>query len=131
LEKLDINFIGNVEGRDIFNTTCDVVVCDGFIGNIVLKTSEGLVKAVFEMLKNELDKSLIAKLGALLMKSGLKDLKKKIDHSEYGGAPLLGVNGIVIIGHGSSNSKAIKNAINVAQEAIEKQVLEQIKQNIQ
>jgi glycerol-3-phosphate acyltransferase PlsX len=83
------------------------------------------------MLKNELDKSLIAKLGALLMKSGLKDLKKKIDHSEYGGAPLLGVNGIVIIGHGSSNSKAIKNAINVAQEAIEKQVLEQIKQNIQ
>lgn len=130
LAEMDINFIGNVEGRDIFTTTCDVVVCDGFIGNIVLKTAEGLAKTVFKMLKTELDESLLAKLGAVLMKSGLKDLKKKMDYTEYGGAPLLGIDGVVIISHGSSRSKAIKNAIDVAQEGIEKQVLQQIKENI-
>lgn len=130
LENIDINFIGNIEGRDIFSTTCDVVVCDGFTGNIVLKTSEGLASTVFEMLKTELDKNLVNKLGAFLMKSGLKNLKKKMDYTEYGGAPLLGIDGVVIISHGSSGSKAIKNAINVAQEAVEKEVLHQIKENI-
>ncbi|SJZ55074.1 phosphate acyltransferase PlsX [Selenihalanaerobacter shriftii] len=130
LKNLDINFIGNVEGRDIFAGDCDVVVCDGFVGNIVLKTAEGLGNALFKMLKSELDESMLAKVGALLMKSGLKNLKKKMDYAEYGGAPLLGVNGVVIISHGSSKSKAIKNAIQVAQESIKKQVVSRIKENI-
>ncbi|KXS44700.1 MULTISPECIES: phosphate acyltransferase PlsX [unclassified Candidatus Frackibacter] len=130
LKELDINFIGNVEGRDIFSGDCDLIVCDGFIGNIVLKTAEGLGNALFTMLKSELEESVIAKAGAFLMKSGLKNLKKKMDYAEYGGAPLLGVNGVVIISHGSSKGKAIKNAINVAQEAIEKQVVQRIKENI-
>lgn len=130
LKELDINFIGNVEGRDIFTTACDVVVCDGFVGNTILKTAEGLGKAVFEMMKEELEASLTAKLGSWFMKSGLKRLKKKMDYAEYGGAPLLGVNGVVIIGHGSSKNKAVKNAINVACESVERQVLDQIKENI-
>ncbi|ADL12539.1 phosphate acyltransferase PlsX [Acetohalobium arabaticum] len=130
LKELDINFIGNVEGRDIFTTDCDVVVCDGFVGNTILKTAEGLSKTVFEMMKEELEASLIAKLGSWFMKSSLKRLKKKMDYAEYGGAPLLGVNGVVIIGHGSSKNKAVKNAINVACESVERQVLDQIKENI-
>lgn len=130
LKELDINFIGNVEGRDIFTTACDVVVCDGFVGNTILKTAEGLGNVVFEMMKQELDASLTAKLGAWFMKPGLKRLKKKMDYAEYGGAPLLGVNGVVIIGHGSSENKAIKNAINVACESVDRQVLDQIKENI-
>nr|WP_239559167.1 phosphate acyltransferase PlsX [Sporohalobacter salinus] len=130
LKNLDINFIGNVEGRDIFTTTCDVVVCDGFVGNTILKTAEGLGKTVFEMMKKELNRSFINKLGAWFMESSLKQLKKKMDYAEYGGAPLLGVNGVVIIGHGSSKNKAIKNAIDVACESVKGQVLDQIKENI-
>ncbi|MCK8823954.1 phosphate acyltransferase PlsX [Fuchsiella alkaliacetigena] len=130
LEEVNINFIGNVEGRDIFNSDCDVIVCDGFVGNVLLKTAEGLAEAVFKMFKDELEESIVAKLGALLMKSGLKNLKKKVDYTEYGGAPLLGVDGIVIIGHGSSKAKAIKNAITVAEESVKKGVLKLIKENI-
>lgn len=105
-------FIGNVEGRDIFNGHVDVVVCDGFTGNILLKTSEGVASTIFTMMKQYIRKSLPAKLGAMLMKRKVfANIKKQIDYAEYGGAPLLGVNGCAIIGHGSSNSKAIKNAI--------------------
>lgn len=105
-------FVGNVEGRDIFNGHVDVVVCDGFTGNILLKTSEGVASTIFTMMKQYIRKSLPAKLGAMLMKRKVfANIKKQIDYAEYGGAPLLGINGCAIIGHGSSNSKAIKNAI--------------------
>jgi glycerol-3-phosphate acyltransferase PlsX len=106
------NFQGNVEGRDIFNGEIDVVVTDGFTGNILLKTSEGVVSAIFSLMKQQIRKSLPAKVGALLMKRKVfSNLKKEVDYAEYGGAPLLGIDGCAIIGHGSSNAKAIKNAI--------------------
>ncbi|QWU80645.1 acyl phosphate synthase [Campylobacter novaezeelandiae] len=105
------NFIGNAEGRDIFNGSIDVLVCDGFNGNIILKSCEGVATAIFQILKSEIKKSLISKLGALLLKNSFYKLKKRIDWQEYGGAPLLGVNDCVIISHGKSDSRAIKNAI--------------------
>jgi glycerol-3-phosphate acyltransferase PlsX len=105
-------FIGNVEGNDIFKGNVDVVVCDGFVGNILLKTSEGVADTIVTLIKEEVRKSgLISKVGALLMRRVFKALKKSIDYAEYGGAPLLGVNGSVIVSHGKSNAKAIKNAI--------------------
>ena len=105
-------FKGNVEGSDIFDGSVDVVVCDGYTGNIVLKASEGVVKTIFTLMKEQIRKSIPAKFGALLMrKKVFSKLKKKVDYAEYGGAPLLGVNGCAIISHGKSNSKAIKNAI--------------------
>jgi len=105
-------FIGNVEGNDIFKGNVDVVVCDGFVGNILLKTSEGVADTIVTLIKEEVRKSgLISKVGALLMRRVFKALKKSIDYAEYGGAPLLGVNGCVIVSHGKSNAKAIKNAI--------------------
>lgn len=122
LKKLDLNFIGNVEGRDIYNGRADVIVCDGFTGNVALKTSEGLIEAVLKLLKDELSKNLQAKLGALLSKQSFKRLKKRLDYSEYGGAPLLGLRGVSIICHGRSSSNAIKNAIRVAKEFAESQV---------
>jgi glycerol-3-phosphate acyltransferase PlsX len=109
----DLNgFVGNVEGKDIFNGTVNVIVCDGFTGNILLKTSEGVVTTVFALMKQHIRKSLPAKIGALLMrKKVFVNMKKQIDKDEYGGAPLLGIDGCAIISHGASNSKAIKNAI--------------------
>ncbi len=111
LQKID-NFVGNVEGKDIFNGAVDVVVTDGFTGNILLKTSEGVVTAIFSLMKQQIRKSLPAKVGALLMKRRVfSNLKKEVDYAEYGGAPLLGIDGCAIVSHGSSNAKAIKNAI--------------------
>jgi glycerol-3-phosphate acyltransferase PlsX len=111
LKRLN-GFVGNVEGRDIFNGHVNVVVCDGFTGNILLKTSEGVVSTIFALMKQHIRKSLPAKIGALMMKKKVfGNMKKQVDYAEYGGAPLLGINGCVIISHGSSNSKAIKNAI--------------------
>jgi len=105
-------FKGNVEGNDIFNGSVDVVVCDGYTGNITLKTSEGVASTILNLMKTEIKKSIPAKIGALLMKKKVfTKLKKKTDYAEYGGAPLLGVNGCAIISHGKSNAKAIKNAI--------------------
>ena len=105
-------FVGNVEGKDIFNGKVNVVVCDGFTGNILLKTSEGVVTTVFDLMKQHIRKSLPAKIGALLMrKKVFANMKKQIDKDEYGGAPLLGIDGCAIISHGASNAKAIKNAI--------------------
>jgi len=110
--KNNPNFYGNVEGNDIFKGVVDVVVCDGFVGNILLKTSEGVADTIVTLIKEEVRKSgLISKVGALLMRKVFKVLKKSIDYAEYGGAPLLGVNGCVIVSHGKSNAKAIKNAI--------------------
>ena len=111
LQDLD-GFVGNVEGRDIFNGNTNVVVCDGFTGNILLKTSEGVVSTIFTMMRQHIRKSLPAKLGALMMKRKVfGNMKKQVDYAEYGGAPLLGINGCAIISHGSSNAKAIMNAI--------------------
>ena len=105
-------FQGNVEGSDIFNASVDVVVCDGYTGNIVLKASEGVVSTVFTLMKTHIKRSIPAKIGAFLMKKKVfRKLKEKVDYAEYGGAPLLGVKGCAIISHGKSNAKAIKNAI--------------------
>ncbi len=130
LTESRLNFIGNIEGRDIYAGKCDVIVCDGFLGNVVLKVSESVAFTMVEFLKQELKKSLLAKLSVLLAKSAFREFKKKIDYSEYGGAPLLGVNGGVIISHGSSNKKAIKNAIRVAHEFKERAVNEHITEEI-
>lgn len=117
LKELPLKFIGNVEGRDIFKgETVDVVVCDGFVGNIVLKLSEGLADMFVKLLKQELTATFTAKAGAFLSRGAFASLKKRIDYSEYGGAPLLGVKGVCIICHGSSNVNAIKNAIRFAAE---------------
>lgn len=105
------NFIGNGEGRDIFNGEVDVLVCDGFSGNLVLKATEGAVTAVFDLLKKHIKSSFVAMLGVLFLKPVFTKLKKHIDWQEYGGAPLLGINGCVIISHGKSDGRAIKNAI--------------------
>lgn len=105
------NFIGNAEGRDIFNANINVLVCDGFSGNVILKSCEGVAGAIFKILKADIKTNLISKLGAVLMKPSFMRLKKKIDWQEYGGAPLLGVKGCVIISHGKSDARAIQNAI--------------------
>ena len=110
------NFIGNVEGRDIFNGRCDVIVCDGFVGNIVLKVAEGVVGTLTELATKELKATPLSLLGALFSRSAFRRLKKRVDYSEYGGAPLLGVKGICIIAHGSSNEIAMFNAIRVARD---------------
>lgn len=115
-------FQGNVEGRDIFNGNVDVVVCDGFSGNLVLKASEGVASAISQILKQEIKKCPIRTLGAMLMKGAFKNLKKKIDHSEYGGAPLLGVKNVVIISHGSSNARAIECAVYQALHALDSDI---------
>jgi glycerol-3-phosphate acyltransferase PlsX len=108
--------VGPVEGRDIFNGRVDVVVCDGFVGNAALKICEGLAEAIGSMIKEEVKGSIMAKLAYLLARGAVNDIKKKLDYSEYGGAPLLGVDGVVIIGHGRSSAKAVKNAIRLAHE---------------
>jgi glycerol-3-phosphate acyltransferase PlsX len=122
LKELNLNFIGNVEGRDIYNGRADVIVCDGFTGNVALKTSEGLVEAMLQLMKEELSRNLRAKLGALLSMDSFRRLKKRLDYSEYGGAPLIGLRGVCIICHGRSSANAIKNAIRVAKEFAENQV---------
>ncbi len=119
LKETNLNFIGNVEGRDIYNGRADVIVCDGFTGNVALKTSEGLIEAVLKLLRDELSSNLQAKVGALLSQRSFRRLKKRLDYTEYGGAPLLGLRGIAIICHGRSNANAIKNAIRVAGEFVE------------
>ena len=114
LEESSLNFIGNVEGRDIYTGKCNVIVCDGFVGNVALKVSEGMAFALAELLKRELKRTLWNKLGAALLLPAFGRLKKQMDYAQYGGAPLLGVNGACFISHGSSNAKAIRNAIAAA-----------------
>ena len=116
LKALPLDFIGNVEGRDLYNGHADVVVCDGFVGNVALKTSEGLSRLVRDMLKDSLRRTVTAQVGALLSRKAFSTFKRKMDPSEYGGAPLLGVRGVCIVGHGSSNDRAIRNGIRVAAE---------------
>jgi glycerol-3-phosphate acyltransferase PlsX len=116
LKALGINFIGNVEGRDIYSGKADVVVCDGFIGNVALKVSEGVVDILHHMLRESLEATITRKIGYVLSRAAYTDFKKRVDYSEYGGAPLLGVKGVCIVCHGRSNANAIKNAIRVAAE---------------
>jgi phosphate acyltransferase len=116
LKALPINFIGNVEGRDIFNNRADVIVCDGFVGNVALKTSEGVGRFVRDVLRESLTRTVTAQVGALLSRRAFNDFRRRLDYTEYGGAPLLGVRGVCIIGHGSSNDNAIFNGIRVAYE---------------
>jgi glycerol-3-phosphate acyltransferase PlsX len=111
LDRSSLNFIGNVEGRDVFQGDVDVIVCDGFVGNICLKISEGLAEAAMKMLRDEIGKSTLAKLGYLLARPAFKKFKKRVDYAEYGGAPLLGIKGTGIVCHGKSSAFAIKNAI--------------------
>ncbi len=131
LEASGLNFIGNVESRDLFEGRVSVAVCDGFVGNVVLKTSEAVARAMGRWLKTEFTRNPIRMLGALLLRGGLKALKNKADPATYGGAPLLGVNGICIIGHGSSSAIAVKNGIRVAAEAIAHDVNGRIRGRLQ
>ena len=127
----DIHFIGNIEGRDVPASVADVMTCDGFTGNVVLKTMEGMGKVIMTMLEEEVTASLRCKAGALLMKPALRSLKHKMDYAEYGGAPLLGVNGVSIVCHGSSKAKAITKAIEVACHCCESHFVEKIKGNFE
>lgn len=122
LQNAAFNYVGYVEGRDIFNGSVDVVVCDGFVGNVLLKVSEGLADAIGKMLRAEIESSFMAKIGYLLARPAFRLFKKKVDYSEYGGAPLLGIQGTGMICHGGSNPKAIMNAIRMACETVEHDV---------
>jgi len=126
-----LNFIGNVEGRDIFKGTCDVVVTDGFTGNVVLKTAESVASLLAHKVKQELGRDLLARLGALFMLPALRRLKAEIDWEEYGAAPLLGVNGVCFIGHGSSKARAFRSAIRTLTRFVEQHVNEHIREEIQ
>ncbi len=130
LKSLNLDFVGNVEGRDIYGGEVDVIVCDGFIGNVALKVSEGLVDLMKHLLREALESTISGRIGALLAKEAFTNFKKRVDYSEYGGAPLLGVRGVCIIGHGSSNAKAIKNAIRMAKEFSEGQVNKRIEEEL-
>ena len=130
LKMSKLNFVGNAEGRDIFTGDFDVIVCDGFVGNVVLKTSESLGMIILEMIKQEVKKSFISKIGALLMLSALKRFKKKADFAEYGGAPLLGTKETCIITHGRADERAIKNALKVASDFVQTNFNEKLIENI-
>jgi glycerol-3-phosphate acyltransferase PlsX len=130
LKQSTLNFVGNVEGREIFGGAVDVIVCDGFIGNVALKISEGVAQHIVGLLKDALQSTLSSQVGYVLSRKAYKIFRKKIDYSEYGGAPLLGVKGVTVIGHGSSNAHAIKNAIRVATELVRGGVNERIEQEL-
>ncbi|HZI17158.1 MAG TPA: phosphate acyltransferase PlsX [Pyrinomonadaceae bacterium] len=125
-----LNFVGNVEGRDVFTGQVDVIVTDGFTGNVMLKLSEGLQEAVISMIKRELSATVITKTGAMLARPAFKNLKKRLDYAEYGGAPLLGVRRMVVICHGSSNARAIRNAIRNVKEFSEHGAQERIERGL-
>ncbi|MBR2427556.1 MAG: phosphate acyltransferase PlsX [Lentisphaeria bacterium] len=131
LSKMPINFVGNVEGNDMFHRVADVVVCDGFNGNVALKTAEGIAGAIGTWLKEALTKDAVRQVGAFLAQNAFRDLKAISNSEEYGGAPLLGINGVCIIGHGASSPKAVKNAIRVANEFAKHSLPEKIAARIQ
>jgi glycerol-3-phosphate acyltransferase PlsX len=126
LSNSHLNFIGNVEGKDLFSGKSDIVLCDGFVGNVALKVTESVVETMQVFLKRHLLSTFLSRIGVFFLIPSLRRFKKELDYAEYGGAPLLGVNGVVIIGHGRSNAKAIKNAIRVAKEEVERAVNEKI-----
>jgi len=130
LKELPVNFLGNVEGRDLFNGRVDVIVCDGFVGNVALKISEGVAEAFSFLLKESLRSTISSQVGYLLSRRAFVDFKKRVDYSEYGGAPLLGLKGVAIVGHGSSNANAIKNAVRVAKQFAESGINPRIEQDL-
>ena len=130
LKDSTLNYIGYVEGKEVFKGDVDIVVCDGFVGNVMLKVSEGIAETIIAALKTEIQKSLSSQLGFMLAKKSFEDFKKWFDYSNYGGSPLLGVNGGVIISHGRSSAKAIKNAIRAAHELVQQRVVENLEHNL-
>jgi glycerol-3-phosphate acyltransferase PlsX len=131
LTETSLNFIGNVEGRDVMSGKADVVVCDGFIGNVVLKLSEAVADTIAFMIRENIGDNLIRKLGYYMMRPAFRALKRRIDYAEYGGAPLIGINGISIISHGRSSDRAIKNAIRVAAELARNEVNKHLHEDIE
>ncbi len=131
LTETSLNFIGNVEGRDVLTGKADVVVCDGFIGNVVLKVSEAVAETITSIIRENIGNNLVRKLGYLMMKPAFNILKRRLDYAEYGGAPLLGINGISIISHGRSSDRAIKNAIRVATDFANSEINKHIKADIE
>jgi glycerol-3-phosphate acyltransferase PlsX len=131
LKQTQVNFIGNVEGRDVYTGTADVVVCDGFIGNVALKLSEGLAETIMQVLRREITDSVAGRLGFLLLRPAFRRFKRRVDYAEYGGAPLLGINGVSIICHGRSSPKAIKNAVLVARDFVAGRVNRHIRDDIE
>lgn len=129
-EANNLNFIGNIEGRELFNGETDVAVCDGFVGNIILKSVEGLASMFFREIKNAFMSSMVSKISALCLKKNMIEMKKKFDYEEYGGAYLLGLNGSVVISHGSSKSRAIYNAVKVALEGVKSNLVDKIRDEI-
>jgi phosphate acyltransferase len=130
LSRLNINFVGNIEARDVAEGICDVCVCDGFAGNVLLKTTEGVAQAIFDILKSALMENAVTKIAALMLKKGLKTIKKKFDYKEVGGAPFMGIDGIMIKAHGSSDARAVKNAIRQAKLLYDNKCLDIIRQEI-
>jgi phosphate acyltransferase len=130
LRRSELRFIGNVEGRGVFAGDADVVVCDGFVGNAVLKFGEGLALGIFSLLREELSRGLLVRLGVALARPRLRALARRLDHTEYGGAPLLGVDGICIVSHGSSHARAVRNAIALAADSVRSQMVEAIRADV-
>src|ERR1035438_7539953 len=130
LKVMDLHFIGNVEGRDLFTGSADVIVCDGFVGNVALKVSEGLVEMIRVLLRESLEATVTRKIGYALSRSAYKDFRKRVDYTEIGGAPLLGVKGVCIICHGRSDANSIKNAIRVAAEFASSGVNQRIEEGL-
>lgn len=131
LKDSPMNFIGNVEGRDVYLGSADVVVCDGFIGNIALKISEGLADTLVKLLKAEISKNIMGRLGYLFLRPSLANFHRRIDYAEYGGAPLLGINGVCIICHGRSSAKAIRNAIKLSKEFVDRDFNTHLQEDLQ
>jgi glycerol-3-phosphate acyltransferase PlsX len=130
LQASPLRFIGNVEGKDLFSGAADVIVSDGFTGNVALKVSEGVVESVLSMARHEITKNIFAKIGYVLMKRHLKKIYRRVDYSEYGGAQLLGINGVCVIGHGRSNAHAVRNALGRAREFVQARVQDRIQTEI-
>ncbi|MHB8730715.1 MAG: phosphate acyltransferase PlsX [bacterium] len=130
LRRSGLRFIGNIEGRGVFSGAADVVVCDGFVGNVVLKFGEGLALGIFSLLREELSRGLVVRLGVALARPRLKALALRLDHTEYGGAPLLGVDGICIVSHGSSKARAVRNAIGLAAESVRARMVDAIRADV-
>ena len=130
MKTVDLNYIGYVEGTDLYNGRADVVVCDGFVGNVALKIAEGIAESLLIFLKESMEKSIMKRVGYFFMKDAFQELEKKVDYSEYGGAPLLGIDGVCIICHGKSNERAIKNAIRLAHNFVDKNLNDSIKETM-
>jgi glycerol-3-phosphate acyltransferase PlsX len=130
LKDSDLNFVGNAEGKDILSGMADVIVTDGFTGNVIVKLAEGVAGFMLEILEEEIRSRPLATVGAMLAKPAFRQVKKRLDYREYGGAPLLGVDGTVIVGHGRSDALAIKNAIRMAKQAVEKDTVNAIRDAI-